>query len=198
VGGLGRHHQHALTVRQRAVYDAYVGDDSPVGVVDRIEDQCPSWGGRITNRCRYLGNDLIQQVRYALPRLRRYPEYLIGITAHDLCQFGGVLVRLRTRQIDLVEDWNDVQVRIYGEVEVGQRLGFNTLRGIDEEYCAFAGGQRSGHLVSEVHMAWGIDHVEYVGLSGARVVLTIMKLPWHPDRLGLDRDAALSLNVHPI
>ena len=198
MGGLGRHHQHALTVRQRAVHDAYVGDDSAVGVVDRIEDQCPSRRGRITNRCRYLGNDLIQQVRYALPRLRRYPEYLIGIAAHDLGQFGGVLVRLRARQIDLVEDWNDVQVRIYGEVEVGQRLGFNTLRGIDEEYRTFTGCQRAGHLVSEVHMARGIDHVEYVGLSGVGVVPAIMKLPRHPDSLGLDRDAAFSLNVHPI
>ncbi len=56
---------------------------------------------------------------------------------------------------------------------------------------AFACRQRPGYLVGEVHVSWGVNQVEHV-------VTAVGATPRQPDRLALDRDAALALDVHPV
>ena len=54
------------------------------------------------------------------------------------------------------------------------------------------------HLVGEVDVARGVDHVEHVG-AGLGVLLVVRRhRPGHPDRLALDGDAALALDVHAV
>ena len=101
-----------------------------------------------------------------------------------------VLFGLRARQVDLVEDRDDRKVILEGQVQVRERLGLDTLRGIDEEDRTLARGQGAGDLVGEVHVTGRVDHVERVG--GALVC------PRHAHSLTLDRDAALALDVHAI
>ena len=71
-------------------------------------------------------------------------------------------------------------------VAVGQGLGLDALAGVDEQHGALAGRQGARDLVAEVHVARGVDQLEDVAL----VV--------DSDVLGLDRDAALTLDVHRV
>ena len=77
------------------------------------------------------------------------------------------------------------------QVGVGDGLRLHALAGVDEQQGAVAGGQRARDLVGEVDVARGVDQVEAVELAVLGGVL-------HADRLGLDRDAALALEVHGV
>ena len=69
------------------------------------------------------------------------------------------------RQIDLVDDRDDLEVVLDREIGVGQRLRFDALRRVDEQQRAFARGQRSRDLVTEIDVAGRVDQVEDVGLA---------------------------------
>ena len=75
-----------------------------------------------------------------------------------------------------------VQVVLERQVEVGQRLRLDALRGVDEQHRALAGGQRPGHLVGEVDVARGVDQVEHVVAVGptamaCRTFCALMVMP---------------------
>ena len=56
-------------------------------------------------------------------------------------------LRLGRRKIDFVDDREDGQVVVDGEIAVGQRLGLDTLRGIDDEDRPFARGKAARDFV---------------------------------------------------
>ena len=189
--GPRRHHEHLVAGGQPPVDDADVGDDAPVGVVDRVEDQRPRRrvGGALGRR--HLRHDDVEQLADPLAGLRADPQHVGGVAADEVGELGGVLVRLRGRQVDLVEDRDDLQVVAQRQVEVRQRLRLDALGGVDEEYGALAGSEAPGHLVGEVDVAGGVDQVEHVGPAvGAG--------PRQAHGLRLDGDAALALDVHAI
>ena len=94
----------------------------------------------------------------------------VAVEPDDVLDLALALVGLRARQIDLVDDRDDLEAVVHGEIGVGQRLRFDALRGIDEQQRAFARGQRARHLVAEVHVAWRVDQVEHVGLLPSAAV----------------------------
>jgi hypothetical protein len=100
-------------------------------------------------------------------------------------------LRLRAGKIDLVEDRNDFQPRVQGEEQVGKRLGLNPLGGIHHQDGAFAGIQRPGDLVGEVHVTRCIDQVELV-------LQTVPRGIGHPNRVELDGDPPLPFQVHGV
>jgi hypothetical protein len=73
---------------------------------------------------------------------------------------------------------------------VGDRLGFDSLEGVDQQHGALAAGKRPRDFVMEVDVPRRIDQVQFVLLAVVRVV--------HGDGAGLDRDAALSLDRHVV
>ena len=75
------------------------------------------------------------------------------------------LLGLRARQIDLVDDRNDLEVVLDRQVGVGQRLRFDALRGVHQQQRAFAGGERPRDFVREVHVPGRVDQVEDVLLA---------------------------------
>ncbi len=186
----GGHHQAALAPGQPAVDHPHVGDDAAVGVVDRVENEPAGRGVRIARRGRDEPDDLVQQFLDALAGLGTDPEHLAGVAADDAGQFGGVTVGLGGGQVDLVQHRDDLEVGVERQVQVGQRLRLDALGGVDEQHGALTGGQAAGNLVAEVHVAGGVDEVEHVLGAAAG--------PGEPDRLALDRDAALALDVHPV
>ena len=95
------------------------------------------------------------------------------------------------RQVDLVEDRDERQVLAHGEVDVGQRLGLDALRRVDDEDRALAGLQAVADLVGEVDVPGRVDEVEAVRQAVLRRVL-------ETDGAGLDRDALLALEVHRV
>src|SRR5213080_4799768 len=68
---------------------------------------------------------------------------------------------------------------------------FDALRRIDEQQRAFARGERARHLVREVDVAGRVDEVQ-------DVLLAVVPRVVQPDRMRLDGDAALALEIHGI
>ena len=98
---------------------------------------------------------------------------------------------LGRRQVDLVQDRDDLVIGVDRLIDVGQRLRLDALAGIDHQQRALAGGQRAADLVGEVDMARRVHQVQHVGLAVLRRVV-------EPHGLRLDGDAALALDVHRI
>ena len=59
-----------------------------------------------------------------------------------LLDLRRVAVGVGRREVDLVERGDDLEVVLEGEVAVGERLGLDALRGVDDQDDALAGGQR--------------------------------------------------------
>ncbi len=116
---------------------------------------------------------------------------LARIEPDDVFDLALGFVRLRARQIDLVDDRDDLEVVLDGQVSVRQRLRLDALRGVDEEQRAFAGGERARHFVREIDVPWRVDEIQNVGLP-------IVSLVGQADGVGLDRDAALAFEVHAV
>ena len=140
-------------------------------------------------------DDPIEQLGHALPGLARDLEDVVDIAADEGGDLLGVLLRLGGGQVDLVEDRDDGQVPLDGHVEVGQGLGLDALGGVDQKDRALAGRQGAVDLVGEVDVPGGVDHVEGVG---ARDAVVAFDGPGHAHGLGLDGDAALTLDVHAV
>ena len=80
---------------------------------------------------------------------------------------------------------------LHRQVDVGQRLRLYPLSGVDDQQRPLARRQAARHLVAEVDVARGVDEVELVRLAlGLRV--------GHADRLGLDGNSSLALQVHGV
>ena len=56
-------------------------------------------------------------------------------------------------QVDFVDDGNNLEAMVDGEIGVGQGLRFYALAGVDHQQCALAGCQRARDFVAEVHVA---------------------------------------------
>ena len=115
----------------------------------------------------------------------------LAVEPDDVCDLAPRLVGLRARQIDLVDDRDDLEVVLDREVRVGQRLRLDALRRVDDQQRALARGERPRHLVREVDVPGRVDEVQDVLLAVVRRVV-------QADRVGLDRDAALALEVHRV
>ena len=132
VGGVGGHHQDAIAVLDRSVDNPDVGDHAAVGVVDRVEDQGPGRPSRFADRGGYLRNDLVEQRRHAVAGLGADPQHFICVTADDGRQLARELVRLGTWQVNLVQHRDDDEVGLKRQIEIGQGLGLDSLRGVHQ------------------------------------------------------------------
>ena len=122
--------------------------------------------------------------------LRGHPDDRGRLGADQLRELGRALLRLRRRQVDLVDRRDDDEPGLLGQVVVGEGLGLDPLRGVDQQHCALARGQRPADLVGEVDVAGRVDQVQDEGPAVALV--------GQADCLSLDRDPPLALQVHPV
>lgn len=190
VGGARGHHADLLPRGEPAVHDAHVRDDAPVGVVHGVEDHRAGRGVRVPLRAGDGADHAVQQVLDADARLAGDAQHVLGLAADQGGQLGRVAVRIRGGQVDLVEHGDDLQLVLHGEVEVRQGLGLDALGGVHQQDRALACGQRAGDLIGEVHVPGGVDHVQGV--------VHPVHGPGHAHGLGLDGDAALTLDVHAV
>jgi hypothetical protein len=92
---------------------------------------------------------------YHLVQHRFHIPALLGGDVQDVIQIHAEQRRQVQRHVDgaghlevyLVDDGDDLEVGLKGQVEVGQRLGLNALSGVHDEDGTLAGSQRSAHLV---------------------------------------------------
>ncbi len=195
VGGAGGHHPDALALVQLPVDHTDVRDDATVRVVDGVEDHGAGRGVLDADRGRDRGDDLVEQRLDTETGLRRDAQHVLGLAADEVRELLGKLLRLGGRQVDLVQDGDDREVVLHRQVQVGEGLRLDALGCVHQEDGALARGEGTRDLVGEVDVPGGVDHVEDVG-----VALTLARggCPGQPDRLGLDRDAALTLDVHAV
>ena len=185
-------HQADLHARaDDAVEHAGEDDHAAVGVVPRVEDQRLQGRLRLALRRGQPLHDRFENLVDAGAFLGAREDRAAGVEADDLLDLPLGLVRLRARQIDLVDHRDDVEAVVHREVGVGEGLRFDALRRVDEEQRPFAGGERAGHFVREVDVPGRVDQVEDVDLA-------VVGLVGQADGVGLDGDAPLALEVHRV
>ena len=131
-------------------------------------------------------DDRVEQLGDAVAGLGADPQHVLGPDPEHLLDLRGAAIGIGGRQVELVEAGDDLEVVLEGEVAVRERLRLDALGRVDQEDHALAGGQRPRDLVAEVDVARRVDQVDDV----VPVV--------EPDRLQLDRDAPLALDVHRV
>ena len=100
-------------------------------------------------------------------------------------------IHVRCGKVDFVNDRDDMQIMLHRQIHVGDRLRLNPLRGVDHKQCTVARGKRTADLVSKVHMPRSVDQIEFVfNVVGGGVQ--------HPNRMRLDGDPALLLQIHGV
>ena len=116
---------------------------------------------------------------------------MVGGQPDDVFDLPAGLVRLGARQVDLVDDRNDFEPALNGQIGIGERLRLDALRRIHEQQGALTGGQRAGHLVREIDVAGRVDQIEDVLVSVSGLVVQAYGM-------GLDGDAPLALEIHRV
>jgi hypothetical protein len=126
-----------------------------VGIVVRIENKRLQRGFRIALGRRQPMDNRLEDLRDADALLGRDEQGPVRIEAQVLVDLLLDAVDIGGRQIDFVDDRNDLEIVLHGQVEVGQGLGFDPLAGVDQEQRPFAGSQRTRDLVGEIDMTPG-------------------------------------------
>ena len=114
-----------------------------------------------------------------------------GVDADHVLDLLLDAVGVGGRQVDLVEDGQDLEIVVERLIDVGERLRLDALGGVDHQDRALAGGERARHLVGEVDVAGRVHQVELIGLA-------VLGLVVEAHGLRLDGDAALALDVHRV
>ncbi len=175
----------------RAVDHAKQNDHAAIGVVPRIEDQRLQRRVRIAFRRRHIAHDCFQNFGDAFAGLGAGENRVVSFQADEVFDLFDCFFRFGARQIDLVDDRNQLEIVFDREISVRERLRFDALRSIDDQQRAFAGGKRTRNFVREIDVARRVDQIQHVRLAVLRFVI-------EPDRVGLDRDAALALEIHVV
>ena len=184
------HHVQFLARFQFTVDHTNVSDDATIGVVYGVENERAGRRVRVARRRGHFGDDTVEQFGDAFSGFAGDAQHVGRVTTNQAGDFLGMLVGFGAGQVDFVEHGDNGQIMVDGHIQVGQRLRFNALRGVDKQHRTLACGQRSGHLVCEVHMAGGINHAECV--FGA------VNRPRHAHGLRFDGDAAFLLDIHAV
>ena len=174
-----------------AVEHAGEDDHAAIGVVPRVEDQRLQGRLGLALRRGQPLHDRFENLVDAGAFLGARQNRAAGVEADDLLDLPLGFVRLRARQIDLVDHRDDFEAVVHREVGVGEGLRFDALRRVDEEQRPFAGGERAGHFVREVDVPGRVDQVEDVDLA-------VVGLVGQADGVGLDGDAPLAFEVHRV
>jgi hypothetical protein len=162
-----------------------------VRVVERVEHQGLERRVHVALRRGDARDDGLEHLRDAGAVLGRDGQGLVAVEGEDLGDLVPGGLDVGGGQVDLVDDRDDLEAAVERQIEVGQRLGLDALGRVHDQQRAFAGGQGARDLVGEVHVPRRVDQVQ-------RVLLPVLGPVEQPDGVGLDRDAALLLQVHRV
>ena len=186
-----RHEADALALAHGSLHHADQHDDAAVGVEPGVENEGLERRIGVALGRGQAMDDGLEHVGDALAGLGADRDGVGGVQADGL--LDGLLGcgHVSRGKVDLVDDGDDFQAVVDGEIGVGQGLGLHALAGVHHQQRALAGGQRAGDLIAEVDVAGGVDEVELVGFA-------VLGLVHHAHGVGLDGDAALALEVHVV
>src|SRR5690606_441963 len=176
---------------QRAVHHAHQRDDANVVVEPGIDDERLQRRVGIAFRRRDAPHDFFEQLRHVFAGLGAHTDRILRLDPDDLLDLMNDARRIGRRQVDLVQNRYDLEPLLDCRVAVGDALRLDALRGIHDQERTFARGQRTRDFVREIDVAGGVDQVELVSLTVARLVV-------ERHALRLDRDAAFALEIHGV
>ena len=160
--GVGRHHLDLLALLQGSVEHAHQHDDAEISVVPAVDEQRLQRRLLVARRRRQARDDRLEDVGNAEAGLGRDEHRVRGVETDDLLDLLLDAVGLGRRQVDLVEDGNDLMAGVDGVIDIGERLRFDALRGVDDKQRALAGRERAGHLVGEVDVARRVHQIDKI------------------------------------
>ena len=136
-------------------------------------------------------DDRLEDLRDADALLRRSEDGARRVDANDALHLFLRALGLGRREVDLVDDGDDLEMVVDREMGVRKRLRLDALARIDDEQRALAGGKRPAHLIAEVNVTGRVDEVE-------DVVLAVLRAVVEAHRVLLDGDAPLLLELHGV
>ena len=114
---------------------------------------------RVAARRRY---DPLEQLADADPLFGADQQDVVGVDAQEIHELLAAPLGLGARQVDLVEDRDDLEPGVERQEQIRQRLRLDALRRVDDQDRALARRQRARHFVGEVDVTRRVDQVELV------------------------------------
>src|SRR5262249_28378221 len=141
---------YALALLQAAVDDAGEHDNTEVRVVPAVDQHGLQRLRRVAFRGRQALDNGFKHGFDVEARFGRDPDSCRRIDTDNILDLLLDAVFIGRRQINLVEDGQDLEIVIEGLIDVGERLRLDALARVNHEDGALAGGKRSRDLVGEV------------------------------------------------
>ena len=185
------HHHKLCTLLYASVKDTNGCDNAAIFIEIRIKNERFERSFWITRRRRDEVDNGFEQVVNAFSCFSGYEHRIICSNSKLIFYFLLNFRRMCRREINFVDSTHDIEICVHRKICVRNRLSFDSLRGVHDEDRAFARGKRARNFVGKIDMARRIDEIKFVGL-------TIIGLVTHANRIGLNRDAALALDIHAV
>mmetsp|Transcript_37927 Transcript_37927/g.88256 ORF Transcript_37927/g.88256 Transcript_37927/m.88256 type:complete len:220 (-) Transcript_37927:531-1190(-) len=160
------HKSDLVTLLKLSVDHAKEHNDTTILIVHTIKNQgFERHGFSVPVGClgrRYFLHDPLHNIVDPDPALRTglydvgavQPDRVLDLLRHSL--------RLRRRQIDLVQHGNALQIVLQGQVDVRHRLRLDSLTGVHHQQRPLARREAAAHLVRKVHVSGGVDQIQRV------------------------------------
>jgi len=136
-----------------------------------------------------MGNNRFQHILDADSLFGGDQRCIGGINANDFFYFQLDFLRPCTWQVDFIQYWDDFQIFLQCQVDIGQGLGLHPLGGIHDEHRPFTGRQTSGYFIGEIDMPRGVNQIK-------DIIMTVLGLVKKPRGLQLDGDAPFPFQIH--
>ena len=183
------HEQYFTVAAQYAVHHADKDDDAPVVIVLAVKDKSLEGSIGIALGLGHIGHDIFKHRLNIDAVFGAYLRCVLCGQADYLLNFVFDALGVGSRQVNLIDDRQYLQIAVQRKIGVGQGLGLNALRGVHYQHRALTGGKRTADLVVEVHMARSVDKVE-------GIVLPVVGGVIQTHGAGLDGNAALLFKIH--
>ena len=173
------------------MHHAHQDYHAEIGVVPAIDQQGRERRVGVACGRRQAGDERVEHGLDALPGLGGDLQRARRVDADDVLDLLPHALWLGGGEVHLVEHGNDLMVVVHRLIGVGKRLCLHALGRVDHQQRAFAGRQRSAHLVGEIHVAGGVHEIDHV-FGAVGVAMN------EAHRLRLDGNPALALELHRV
>ena len=171
--------------------DADVGDDTAVGIVEGIENGSAEKSVGIFFRRRDEFDDGFENVFDPDSLFGRGGDAVVAGDGEDVFELLATAGDVGGGEVDFIENGDDGEFLLQGEVDVGHGLGFYALSSIDDEDGAFARGEGAGDFVGEVDVSGGVEEVELVGFA-------VPGFEGKGDGVGFNGDTLFPFEIHRV
>ena len=185
------HHADRVARMDGALHETDVRHDAAIGIIIRIKDQRAQRGFVVSLWRRHKLHDLFHDGADVDPLLRGDGRGVVRRDADDVLDFLAHALRIGAGQVDFVDHGHDLKPGVHREIRVRQRLCLDALRGIHHEHGPLARRQTARNLIVEIDVAGRVDQVEHI-------ILPVLRMVYKRDGVGLDGDAALTLEIHVV